>query len=332
MPIVVASIIFGLNADLKVFDSILALNNGGPGTATTPLNLYMFQTSFLYSDYGYGSTIAMLITVLCLVGTAAGLPIVPPRVERGPDDDDRPRARRARLRPAVARGAPQPAGAQDARPGRRAAVAAHASTNVLVAIILIVEIYPLFWILTSSFKSAGRVQHAPLWSLPQHFDFGQLRRPRGAPRTSAQTRSTASPSRWCRWSSSSILGSAAAFALEVMVWRGRTSILLFVIGGLMVADPAHPAPAVHHLLQARHQQLAAAADHHLHRPGSAAHRVPDGDVLPQCPARAVRGLRARRGRRVPLLLLGRPAAGPQRHLHDGAAAVLLRSGTTCSSP
>jgi len=69
MPILIASIIFGLNADLKVFDSILALNNGGPGTATTPLNLYMFQTSFLYSDYGYGSTIAIVITVLCLAAT-----------------------------------------------------------------------------------------------------------------------------------------------------------------------------------------------------------------------------------------------------------------------
>lgn len=68
-PIVIASIIFGINADLKVFDSIYALNNGGPGTATTPLNLYMFETSFLYNDYGYGAAIAMLITVLCLVGT-----------------------------------------------------------------------------------------------------------------------------------------------------------------------------------------------------------------------------------------------------------------------
>jgi multiple sugar transport system permease protein/raffinose/stachyose/melibiose transport system permease protein len=68
-PVLIASIIFGLNANLKVFDSILALNNGGPGTATTPLNLYMFQTSFLYSDYGFGSTIAMLITVLCLAAT-----------------------------------------------------------------------------------------------------------------------------------------------------------------------------------------------------------------------------------------------------------------------
>jgi multiple sugar transport system permease protein/raffinose/stachyose/melibiose transport system permease protein len=82
-PIVIASVIFGLNADLKVFDSILAINNGGPGTATTPLNLYMFQTSFLYNDYGYGSTIAMLITVLCLVGTVLVFRTSRRQVEKG---------------------------------------------------------------------------------------------------------------------------------------------------------------------------------------------------------------------------------------------------------
>ena len=68
-PVLMASIIFALNADLKVFDSILALNNGGPGTDTTPLNLYMFQTSFLYNNWGYGAAIALLITVLCLAVT-----------------------------------------------------------------------------------------------------------------------------------------------------------------------------------------------------------------------------------------------------------------------
>lgn len=68
-PIVVAATIFALNADLKVFDSILALNNGGPGTATTPLNLYMFQEAFDYNNWGYGSAIAVLITMLSLVVT-----------------------------------------------------------------------------------------------------------------------------------------------------------------------------------------------------------------------------------------------------------------------
>jgi multiple sugar transport system permease protein/raffinose/stachyose/melibiose transport system permease protein len=31
----------------------------------------MFQTSFSYSDYGYGATIAVLLTVICLLVTLA---------------------------------------------------------------------------------------------------------------------------------------------------------------------------------------------------------------------------------------------------------------------
>ncbi|MFE6821894.1 carbohydrate ABC transporter permease [Streptomyces sp. NPDC057690] len=68
-PVLMSSLIFSINGTLKVFDSIVALTNGGPGNATTPLTLYMFQTSFTYSDYGYGSTIALLLTVVCLLVT-----------------------------------------------------------------------------------------------------------------------------------------------------------------------------------------------------------------------------------------------------------------------
>jgi multiple sugar transport system permease protein/raffinose/stachyose/melibiose transport system permease protein len=68
-PILMAAIIFALNADLKVFDSILALNGGGPATQTTPLNLYMYQTSFLYDNWGYGAAIAIVITLLSLTVT-----------------------------------------------------------------------------------------------------------------------------------------------------------------------------------------------------------------------------------------------------------------------
>ena len=68
-PVLMSSMIFSINGTLKVFDSIVALTNGGPGNATTPLTLYMFQTSFTYSEYGYGSAIALLLTVLCLLVT-----------------------------------------------------------------------------------------------------------------------------------------------------------------------------------------------------------------------------------------------------------------------
>jgi raffinose/stachyose/melibiose transport system permease protein len=69
LPVLMATIIFSLNSSLKVFDSILALNNGGPGSATTPLNLLMYKTAFTYGDFGYGSTLALVITVVCLAAT-----------------------------------------------------------------------------------------------------------------------------------------------------------------------------------------------------------------------------------------------------------------------
>ncbi|MER7728943.1 sugar ABC transporter permease [Streptomyces sp. NPDC096323] len=71
LPVLMSSLIFSINGTLKVFDSVVALTNGGPGNGTTPLTLYMFQTSFTYSDYGYGSTIALLLTVVCLLVSLA---------------------------------------------------------------------------------------------------------------------------------------------------------------------------------------------------------------------------------------------------------------------
>jgi raffinose/stachyose/melibiose transport system permease protein len=69
LPVLVSAFIFSINGTLKVFDSIIALTDGGPGTATTPLTIHMFRTSFAYGEYGYGSSIALLLTVLCLIVT-----------------------------------------------------------------------------------------------------------------------------------------------------------------------------------------------------------------------------------------------------------------------
>lgn len=69
LPVLLSSLIFSINGTLKVFDTVVALTAGGPGSATTPLTLYMFRTSFAYGDYGYGSTIALMLTILCLLFT-----------------------------------------------------------------------------------------------------------------------------------------------------------------------------------------------------------------------------------------------------------------------
>lgn len=65
-PILISAVIFSLNGTLKVFETAVALTGGGPGNSTTMLTMYMYNTSFTYSEYGYGSTIAVYLLLLCL--------------------------------------------------------------------------------------------------------------------------------------------------------------------------------------------------------------------------------------------------------------------------
>ncbi|MCL6445593.1 MAG: sugar ABC transporter permease [Alicyclobacillus sp.] len=70
-PVLMSAVIFSINGTIKVFDSPVALTNGGPGNATTTLALYMYNSAFSYGDYGYGSTIAFVLFVLSLIVTGA---------------------------------------------------------------------------------------------------------------------------------------------------------------------------------------------------------------------------------------------------------------------
>jgi raffinose/stachyose/melibiose transport system permease protein len=68
-PVLFSALIFSLTGTLKVFDSVLALTNGGPGQATTPLTLYMYNTAFTDGQYGYASSIATALAIICLLVT-----------------------------------------------------------------------------------------------------------------------------------------------------------------------------------------------------------------------------------------------------------------------
>jgi len=70
-PILFSALIFSLTGTLKVFDTIYALTGGGPGQATTPLTLAMYNTAFANGQYGYGSTIAFALAIMCLIVTLA---------------------------------------------------------------------------------------------------------------------------------------------------------------------------------------------------------------------------------------------------------------------
>jgi raffinose/stachyose/melibiose transport system permease protein len=61
--------IFSLTGTLKMFETATALTKGGPGSATKSLSMFMYEQAFTFSEYGYGSAVAIFILFLCLVAT-----------------------------------------------------------------------------------------------------------------------------------------------------------------------------------------------------------------------------------------------------------------------
>lgn len=64
-PILKVSVIFAVTGSLKSFDLIYVLTNGGPFHATETPSTLMISMLFLRNRYGMGSTIAVMLIVLC---------------------------------------------------------------------------------------------------------------------------------------------------------------------------------------------------------------------------------------------------------------------------
>ena len=103
---------------------------------------------------------------------------------------------------------------------------------LLTAVLLVLFVYPLVWLILGSFKTQSEFLNKPSWALPDSFtNFANYE---------------------AAWTSVAgylvnsvlavipallitiVIGTAAGFALEVMVWKGRRSILLLFLGGVMV--------------------------------------------------------------------------------------------------
>ena len=68
-PMIITSLVFSFSGTVKMFESARALTNGGPGSATKSLSMYMYDVSFTYSKVGYGSVIALVIFLICVLGS-----------------------------------------------------------------------------------------------------------------------------------------------------------------------------------------------------------------------------------------------------------------------
>jgi raffinose/stachyose/melibiose transport system permease protein len=57
----------------KVFDIIFAMTYGGPGNSTQVLGTWMYFNVFQYYHAGYGTAIAVFITIIAII---CGIPYV----------------------------------------------------------------------------------------------------------------------------------------------------------------------------------------------------------------------------------------------------------------
>jgi len=105
--------------------------------------------------------------------------------------------------------------------------------RALVALLLVVEIYPLFWLFISSFKTSEEFTVGSVWALPAHLYFGNW----------SYAWNTGDIPMYFKNSVIAVFPSlcfiivlsiAAAFGLEVMKWKFRNGVLLLFIAGILI--------------------------------------------------------------------------------------------------
>ncbi|GAB2455368.1 raffinose/stachyose/melibiose transport system permease protein [Conyzicola lurida] len=119
------------------------------------------------------------------------------------------------------------------RPGGVGRFFKRAPVRVFLVVLVLVELYPLFWLLMGSFKTQSEFTSNPTWSLPEQLNFENY--------VAAWTTGSIATNLWNSVAVTVpslffmlLLGVAAAYALEIMVWKGRNTILLAFVAGIMI--------------------------------------------------------------------------------------------------
>ena len=104
---------------------------------------------------------------------------------------------------------------------------------IVVAVLMIVVLYPQVWMVLGSFKTQSEFLSNPALSLPETWQFDNY--------ITALTNGNVARN----WLNSVLvtipsvllivfIGVAAGYALEVMIWKGRNGVLLYILAGIMV--------------------------------------------------------------------------------------------------
>lgn len=72
-PAIIVALIFRTITAIQTFDIPYAMTNGGPGTATETLAMYIHKTTIDVLDFGYGSALAVLMFIVSVILTTGYL-------------------------------------------------------------------------------------------------------------------------------------------------------------------------------------------------------------------------------------------------------------------
>jgi multiple sugar transport system permease protein len=63
-PFLMVSVVIRTIDALKSFDIIYVMTQGGPGTASETINIYLYLQAFSFYDIGYGSAVAVVFFII----------------------------------------------------------------------------------------------------------------------------------------------------------------------------------------------------------------------------------------------------------------------------
>ncbi len=65
------SAVFALMSGLKIYDTVFALTNGGPGNYTMVMPMWIMRNTFSFNEYGFGAAMSVIFVVIVLIGEIA---------------------------------------------------------------------------------------------------------------------------------------------------------------------------------------------------------------------------------------------------------------------
>ncbi len=99
--------------------------------------------------------------------------------------------------------------------------------------LLLIEVYPIFWLLMSSIKGPDEFNLRPMYALPQTFHWQNYVQAWTAGKMSIYFRNSVLAT-FPAIALTMLLGVMAAFALEILTWRLKSGVLFLFLAGIMV--------------------------------------------------------------------------------------------------